>query len=424
MGQKKRRLAFVIPDLNTWDGQSRSTLEIARRISKILPVSLYSFSLNYSSIVLRSGEAYWGDMEYHRITPDPGRPYAFRCSLFAWRSYLLSYLRPRRKYGTSMILEPPPLIHATGACTWMSDIVQVQFVQAAWFKKRVELGQVLQTKNWLKGKLNGFYQWALIRGHIFTENKAFQKNKTFIPIANCVAKELSFHYGIKNNVHVIHHGVDPTAFSPLPLDQINLRIDLRKKTGISPNDIVLLLVGAFARKGLSFAIQAMSHLDREVLKGVKLLAIGTGDVDGFRHQANSLQLEEKVILLGHQKNIVPYFQCADLFLFPTLYEPFGMVILEAMSCGLPPIVSAIAGGAELVENGKSGLIIQNPMDPKEIASHIEELVCDPQRRHKMGREARMVAEKRSWDQVASEYLRVIEPLYFRSTQSANTAHAS
>jgi len=71
--------------------------------------------------------------------------------------------------------------------------------------------------------------------------------------------------------------------------------------------------------------------------------------------------------VGPVTDVEKYYCAGDLFIFPTIYEPFSNVCLEAMASGLPVITSRINGASEVLEEGKNGYIIENPIDPVEIA---------------------------------------------------------
>ena len=113
---------------------------------------------------------------------------------------------------------------------------------------------------------------------------------------------------------------------------------------------------------------------------------------------------------GFTNEIEKYFSSADIFVFPTLYEPFGLVILEAMASGLPVVTSKLAGAAELIENGKDGLLLDDPKNPKEIAEKVNYLIENERIRRAMGRNARKKAEKHPWERTAKEMLEVFEKI--------------
>ena len=402
-----RRLAVVLPDLNTWDGQARSMLEIARRLSKRLPLDIYSFTVEDFGLRTKPNEPLWGDVRFFKIRPDLRM---FRSLVFSLRA-LVSLSGAERG-------RPSSLIHATGACSWVSDVVQVQFVHAAWLEKKrdaARTGIALNGEAGLASIPRQLYQSLVTRANFMSEKVIFRKGKTYIAIANRVAHELERHFGITEHVHVIHHGVDPEVFSPARREEKNERWCLpRQELGIPARDLVILFVGAYARKGLGPSIQALGLVERALLKNAWLVAVGTGDVAAYRSLARAAGVEDRLLLVRHTKNIVPYYQCADLFLLPTLYEPFGLVILEAMACGLAPLVSRLAGASELIGHGHSGHLIDDPTNPREIASALRGLLSNRALVRSYGRAARAVAETRSWDVVAREYAGILEPLLERA----------
>ena len=93
---------------------------------------------------------------------------------------------------------------------------------------------------------------------------------------------------------------------------------------------------------------------------------------------------------------------SDAFVFPTVYEPFGLVITEAMACGLPVVTSRCAGAAELIEDGKEGLLLSDPNDPVVLAKHIAYLLESPEARQALGMAARLKAEMYSVEECARQ----------------------
>ncbi|MBI3450686.1 MAG: glycosyltransferase family 4 protein [Acidobacteria bacterium] len=189
-------------------------------------------------------------------------------------------------------------------------------------------------------------------------------------------------------------------------DRERPRREARRRRG----EIAVLFVGAFDRKGLATAIDAVARLDGAARSRLRLIAVGSGAREPYLARAARLGVGDRLVFAGYQKEVAACYRAADIFLFPTLYEPFGMVILEAMATGLPAIVSRCAGGAELIENGVSGLLLDDPADPAEIARALSALIADDAARVSIGRAARRVAEARSWDVVAREYAAVLAPL--------------
>ena len=133
-----------------------------------------------------------------------------------------------------------------------------------------------------------------------------------------------------------------------------------------------------------------------------LLAVGRGDLDHFAGLAEAAGAREQVTLAGPASDIERVFGAADAFVFPTLYEPFGMVITEAMASGLPVITSRQAGAAEMIEDGASGLLLDAPGDVQELASVMERLLLSGINSDAMGAKARDSVIGYDWAKVAAE----------------------
>jgi len=187
-----------------------------------------------------------------------------------------------------------------------------------------------------------------------------------IAFSNRTREELVEEHNLPpEKIKVVYHGA-PSSPSLTP-DRTTLRRDL----GIAENEIVILYIGTgFERKGLRYLIEGLAHFDSP---SFRLMVVGKGPIEKYRHLAQRLGLEARVHFYGPNPNAPLFYSIADIFVLPTLYEPFGLVVLEAMSFGVPVLVSQYAGAAELIDDGKSGLLIQNPFDPVEIGNHLNRM---------------------------------------------------
>ncbi|GAH97826.1 unnamed protein product, partial [marine sediment metagenome] len=200
------------------------------------------------------------------------------------------------------------------------------------------------------------------------------------------------------SIIVIPNGVDLKMFNPAnrPL----YRDRLRQKHGISRNDLVLMFAGSdWERKGVLYVIGALSLLPRP---DVKLLVVGSGDAKFYGQLAELKRVRERIIFVPHPDNLQEYYAASDVFVFPTIYEPFGLVIVEAMASGLPVITSRVAGAADLIIDGVNGLLLRAPSNVNDLAAKIELLLSNTELRKTMGEHARETAEKLSWDRVAQK----------------------
>lgn len=163
-----------------------------------------------------------------------------------------------------------------------------------------------------------------------------------------------------------------------------LRRGFRKHMGIAPEAPVGLLLGNFwQRKGLAVTLRALARMGG-ALPDFKLLVAGKGDVKAFSCLARRLGVENRVVFLGSTREPAAAFHGADFQVFPGMYDPGGAVILESMACGTPVIASARCGNAELIENGRTGLVLADPEDDAALAEMLLDLAGDLERTRQMG----------------------------------------
>lgn len=240
------------------------------------------------------------------------------------------------------------------------------------------------------------------------ENRNIRKVKKIIAMSNVIKDEIIKNYNIpEEKIKVIYSGVDLKQFNPN--NKKIYRSEIRKQYNISNDDIVLFFLGnPFVRKGLEYAVRSLPLINE---KNVKLLIVGIthpdDPIEKYQRIANEIGVGDKIIFAGKRPDAYKYFAASDIFIFPTIYEPFALVIPEAMATGLAPVVSRIAGAAELIEDGKEGLLLNDPKNPKEIAEKINYLI-DNNIIVNFGKNARKKAEKYTWEKTADEMLEVFE----------------
>ena len=126
-----------------------------------------------------------------------------------------------------------------------------------------------------------------------------------------------------------------------------------------------------------------------------------------------MDLKNDIIFTGHVKDLNEHYNLADIFVFPTKYEGFGIPVVEAMAAGLPVVPTNTAAGEDAVEPGKNGLLIDDPTSVMEIAEKMSILIEDENLRKQMGRNARRTAKKFTWDETAKKTLEVYEEILKR-----------
>lgn len=143
----------------------------------------------------------------------------------------------------------------------------------------------------------------------------------------------------------------------LPLEEFRVDPELREKSRaelkLKPHDIVLLFAGSgWERKGLRFAIEAF-ELSRD--RNLRLLVAGRGDQTSLRPKR--FFTEEPVKFLGEIADLTPIYAAADIFILPTIYDPFSNACLEALACGLPVITTRDNGFSEIIQNNVHGSVV-------------------------------------------------------------------
>jgi len=164
---------------------------------------------------------------------------------------------------------------------------------------------------------------------------------------------------------------------------------------------VCLYLGVLApRKNLRLLIDAFA-LAHQQERRLVLMLVGTGPQEGeLKAYAAARGLQGAIAFAGYvpEAEKADYYNLADLFVFPSLMEGFGMAVAEAMACGVPVVCSGAASLPEVV--GQAGLLA-NPTQPEEFCEHILRLARDEALRRELGQEGRLRVRSRfSWDEAA------------------------
>jgi UDP-glucose:(heptosyl)LPS alpha-1,3-glucosyltransferase len=233
---------------------------------------------------------------------------------------------------------------------------------------------------------------------------------TVLPVSSLVKNELQKSYPIaESHLEVIHPGVSLKRFSHK--DTFGFRQEIRARHGIGKEDLVILFVGMnFEIKRLGLLIEGLSQLSPADGRksDVKLVVIGKGKEAFYRAMVREYGVEDSVIFGGVTGEVEKYYLASDIFVMPSVYDTFGMVVLEAMAAGLPVIITPTVGARDLVDDGVEGFVLGDPPTAAELAQKID-FLSNSNNRLRMGQCARERALKHSWDRVAD---RVAE-LYLR-----------
>jgi len=244
-------------------------------------------------------------------------------------------------------------------------------------------------------------------GLLRIESEIFREGnyRAIIAISKRGKEEIVKHYGVPpEKITVIYNAIDGKRFDLQ--ERTAIRNKVRKTLGIPQTVPVLLFVGSgFKRKGLPAAIRALARLDSEI----RLMVIGKDRIGPSRALAREEGVDHRVIFTGPVVDVENYYCASDLFVFPTIYEPFGNVCLEAMAAGLPVVTSRICGASEVLHEGKNGFIVDDPTDHGEIADKVRKgLKLEPQTVGDCNKE---ILERHSWERYLEELSCLYEGLY-------------
>jgi glycogen(starch) synthase len=211
-------------------------------------------------------------------------------------------------------------------------------------------------------------------------------------------------------IKVVYNGVDPQKYNQ---DQVNNEKihEIRQKYGLKENDNMILFIGRLVWvKGVDKLIAAIPHVLQKV-PNAKLVIVGLGDLREYLERiVQNLKLQDVVKFCFEfipEEERIAYYAACDVAVFPSVYEPFGIVALEAMSMSKPVVVGAsgISGMREIVVSSgqdQCGFHV-NPNDPTDIAWGIINSLQDSQRKFLLGQNGRKrVLQEFTWDAIAEK----------------------
>ena len=222
------------------------------------------------------------------------------------------------------------------------------------------------------------------------------------------------------NIELIRAGVDKNLFKPIPPEKA------KKVTKLDHENLILFVGRITKAKGLSILFKALSEVKKKFKKDLKLVVIG-GDVSGIMHSEEekkekerlkklieTLDIEDNVKFLGpvEREKLPFYYSLADICVIPSLYETFGLVAVEAMSCGAPVVASRVGGLKHTVKEGYSGLHFV-PGRADSLAKALLNLLEHPERLKKMKINARnRAAIELSLERTSKQIKELYESLLF------------
>ena len=265
---------------------------------------------------------------------------------------------------------------------------------------------------WKREQLAGGYDFSL-----WVEKTALEMADAVIAVSGDTKDDVLKYYKVDPaRIHVIHNGIDLDEYRPIAAP------DILKHVGVDPQRPYILFVGRITRqKGIIHLVNAIRHMS----KGFQVvLCAGAPDTQEIAaemqsHVAAAKKERDDIIWIGEmldERTKIALYSHAALFCCPSIYEPFGIINLEAMACETPVVAAAVGGIKEVVVDGETGFLVPvaqhnggsfEPVDPgqfaRDLAAKINLLMRDEPLRRRMGAAGRQRAIANfSWPSIAKK----------------------
>ena len=349
-------IALVVHDLHERGGHSIYTKMLADELSRRHEVAVCANRCE------RPGDARWSS---HHVR--------------AWRGSALMSVRtfPLGMRSQAEALNDYEIQHMQGYCGGHPNIVTAHICVASYLNslRAVSLRHRLSLQLMAAAEARFYRRYS---GRI-------------IAISQKIGRELQEFYGVRGTINVIPHGVDARRFNSA--HRKRFRATVRHELGIREDETLALYVGDLTKAHVSLKELANARPD------VQLVIVTSSQAYHWN--------KRNVHLLPPTPQLERYYAAADAFVFPTTYDAFGMVVLEAMASGLAVFSSNRAGAAELIDSGKDGFVI--PLD-----HWVEATVAGLSDRallRSIGCEAEETARRHGWPAVVHQ----VEQIYFETS---------
>jgi glycosyltransferase involved in cell wall biosynthesis len=281
-------------------------------------------------------------------------------------------------------------------------------------KNETKIPVVFHTHSTEWGRSSG--QGSEVVSHL--ENAMAENSDKIITVSYAMKEDLSKHGWQSSKISVVWNGVDAKRYDPSNVPQQDID-QIRKKYDIPTDWNMLLFVGRLAWvKGVRNLLQAMPMVLKE-FPNTKLVILGRGEEQGdIEETADRMNIKDNIVyrfdFVSEQERIL-YYAASDVCVFPSTYEPFGIVSLEAMAMEKPVVVGArgVVGFKEQIVNGgpdQNGVHV-NGEDPADIAWGIMQTLRDPVKAKNWGENGRRrVLEYFTWQKVAEQTIKIYESL--------------
>jgi len=308
--------------------------------------------------------------------------------------------------------------------TWYTHLAGCLIKQLLQIPLVVTTHSLEPSRPWKKEQLgNGYYAAGWL------EKTALLNADRIIAVSRAMQDDiLNLYDAAPEKVQVIHNGIDVEIYRP------TRNTTFLEEYGIDPNTPYILFVGRVTRqKGIVHLLRALHHVGAAYQI---VLCAGAADTPEIEEEVNAgiaavrADTPNQVVWIREMvpvDRLVTLYSHAAVFVCPSVYEPFGIINLEAMACGTPVVASAVGGIPEVVIQEKTGLLVPfetagtaaaEPKNPqrfaRDLAAAIDTLMRSPEKRVAMGKAARLrVEEHFSWKSIARRTLATYAELTIR-----------
>ncbi|MGW8186606.1 MAG: glycogen synthase [Desulfobacterales bacterium] len=305
--------------------------------------------------------------------------------------------------------------------TWYTHLAGCLIKQLLQIPLVVTTHSLEPSRPWKKEQLgNGYYAAGWL------EKTALSNADRIIAVSSAMKNDIQeFFDAAPETVEVIHNGIDADIYRPTRNNAV------LEDYGIDPNTPFVLFVGRVTRqKGIVHLLRALQHVEAA---HQMVLCAGEADTSEIAEEVTAMVAEVRADTSNHVvwiremvpvERLVTLYSHAAVFVCPSVYEPFGIINLEAMACSTPVVASAVGGIPEVVIHEKTGLLVPfetagpaaaGPKDPqrfaRDLAAAVDTLMRSPEKCAAMGTAARRrVEEHFSWKSIARRTLAVYERL--------------
>lgn len=377
---KDFKFSFFVHDFSRSSGHSNALIETV----KLFPKGMLKDSKVYCYDKGENIEEEFPDTEFIIYRPYVKFPSFLKIIYFHFRCLLTKFSKDKNEIWISI-----------GTANLWPDIVNIQFITHQWESFYFKLTK-LNFLSWCYKKLLFAYlKW--------NERYVYLKGPYCSVLAPFMKDYLISEFKMDEKfIEVIPSSVSVDRFAPRQVNLSELTSKYPQLEKLNFEKPIFLFVGALERKGFKDALKALESY-KETYGEAQFLVIGSGE---FTESSLGSQTQVNICHINHTNEIELFFNLADCFIFPTIYEPFGLVIFEAFAAGLDVFVTEdFVGASGLIKDAPDVFMIKNPKDFK-IDHEVKKLSLEEKVQRFEAR--KKYFEKYNWSLTSKRFLSLIE----------------